>query len=100
MISTKLSTVSTLLENGNTPLPYPEKANDCDLEGVFEPTDEYLAWRSQFPVGYLLAKQIEGNKTKIIGIADKAVYDYESKHIADPADYIGTRPDNQIRWKV
>jgi len=62
--------------------------------------EEYHQWRAQFPVGYLLAKKMEENKTKIIGQYDKEIYEYESKHIADPADYVGTRPDNQIRWKV
>ena len=62
--------------------------------------EEYLEWRAQFPVGYLLAKQIESNSHKIIGVRDKEVYEYECEHIADPLDYVGTRPDNRVRWKI
>lgn len=69
------------------------------LDGL-ERTEKYLEWLAQFPVGHILSKQLEENKTKIIGLHDKEVSDYESKHIADPGDYIGTVPDNEIRWKV
>jgi hypothetical protein len=72
-------------------------SHEIELQDGYE---EHLKWRAQFPVGYLLNKQIEANKKKIIGEYDKQVYEWESKHIADPSDYLGTRPDSEVRWKV
>ncbi len=62
--------------------------------------DEYLEWRSQFPVGYLLAKKIADNSKKIIGIETAKAHAYECEHIADPLDSYCTKPDKSIRWKV
>ena len=81
-------------------IEYPTHANDCDIDGIFEPTEEYLAWRAQFPVGYLLAAQIERNKKNIIGVDDLEIYEYEKDHIADPMSYLGTTPSTIIRWKL
>lgn len=62
--------------------------------------EEYLEWRSQFPVGHLLAQQLEMNAKGPFNQDLKEMYEYEKNHIADPLDYVGTRPDNRIRWKV
>jgi hypothetical protein len=82
-------------------IPYPTLANErSDDEGDSTPTEEWLAWRAQFPCGHFIEKAMRENKHKIIGQGHKDMHDHESKHIADPRDYIGSKPDNEIRWKV
>jgi hypothetical protein len=85
-----------------TAIPYPTLANkpNDDDEGDSTPTEEWLAWRAQFPCGHFIEKAMRENKHKIIGQGHKDMHDHESKHIADPRDYIGSKPDNEIRWKV
>jgi hypothetical protein len=115
MTSTKQNIALTSSSSGNTPkgaidtslilkqgsvLPYPTHVDDSEILGVFIPTEDYLEWREQLPAGYLLAQLLERNKSKIIGVHDKEVYEEEHSHIADPEDYVGTVPDNEIRWKI
>lgn len=61
--------------------------------------EEYLEWRRQFPVGYLLAKQIEKNKQLPVRKDLYELHEEERRHIADPLSYVGTKPDVEVRYK-
>lgn len=88
------------MQNFSSSLNTQKISPNSEILGALIPTEEYLEWREQLPTGYLLAQLLERNKSKIIGVHDKEIYEYESQHIADPEDYVGTQPDSELRWKI
>ena len=99
MISTKLFTALSYSNSGNILNPLTDRNVSVkeDIESLLQ-YEKYLAWRSQFPVGYLLDQQIERNGRGPFNTDLSDMYEHEKTHIADPEDYVGTRPDSELRW--
>ena len=71
-----------------------------DEEKAYIMSEDYLAWRKAYPVGALLARKIKRSSEVPFMDDLHKMHVEERAHIAVPLDYLGTVPDNEIRWKV
>lgn len=67
---------------------------------LVEGMDDYMSWRASYPVGALLAKRMERNSRLPLARSLHDMHKEEQAHIANRLDYVGSKPDKEIRWTL